>query len=197
MSLSFGFLSTYPPTQCGLATFTQSLSTHLVAAGNRSGVVRIVDEPEAFPALEVVHHLVRDSRGAAAGAAQALAPFDVAVVQHEFGIYGGIDGAEVLEVLAQLDMPVIVVAHTVLTSPTPHQREVFEQVIRRADAVVTMSETARGRLCDGYERRPQQGRRDPARCAPAPPDRHRAAEDGAADDPHLGPARARARASSR
>lgn len=150
MSLSFGFLSTYPPTQCGLATFTQSLSTHLVSAGNRSGIVRIVDEPEPFPAIEVVHHLVREGRGATAGAAQALAPYDVAVVQHEFGIYGGADGAEVLDVLAQLDMPVIVVAHTVLVTPTPHQREVFEHVLRRADAIVTMSETARGRIHDGY-----------------------------------------------
>ena len=159
MSLSFGFLSTYPPTQCGLATFTQSLSTHLVSAGNRSGIVRIVDEPEPFPAVEVVHHLVREARGATAGAAQALAPYDVAVIQHEFGIYGGPDGAEVLDVLERSDVPVIVVPHTVLATPTPHQRDVLERVVGRADAVVMMTETGPRPIARRLRGRPGQGRR--------------------------------------
>jgi glycosyltransferase involved in cell wall biosynthesis len=48
-------------------------------------------------------------------------------------------------------VPVIVVLHTVLIDPTPHQREVLEQVVALADAVVTMTPTARRRLLDGYK----------------------------------------------
>jgi glycosyltransferase involved in cell wall biosynthesis len=73
------------------------------------------------------------------------------VVQHEYGIYGGLDGDEVLEVLRHLDVSVIVVLHTVLVHPTPHQRQVLEAVAAAADAVVVMTETARARLTAGYD----------------------------------------------
>src|SRR6202042_2533910 len=45
--------------------------------------------------------------------------------------------------------PSVVVLHTVLTDPTPHQRQVLESVIAKADAVVTMTVTARDRLAAG------------------------------------------------
>ena len=151
MPLSIGFLSTYPPTQCGLASFTASLRAQLVADGCRCGVVRVVDRPEASASPDVVYHLVPGSDAAQVQAAAALDDFDVAVVQHEFGIYGGADGDEVLGVLDRLTVPAIVVLHTVLTAPTRHQREVLERVTRRADAVITMTMTARTRLLNYYD----------------------------------------------
>jgi glycosyltransferase involved in cell wall biosynthesis len=99
----------------------------------------------------VVHHLVRGSRASSVAAARALDNFDVVVAQHEFGIYGGVDGDEILDVLDALTVPVVVVLHTVLTAPRRHQREVLERVTDRARAVVTMTETARTRLLDGYD----------------------------------------------
>jgi polysaccharide biosynthesis protein PslF len=149
--LSVGFLSTYPPTQCGLASFTASLRAHLVADDCRCGVVRIVDRPEASTSPDVVYHLVPGSDASQARAAAALDEFDVAVIQHEFGIYGGADGDEVLGVLDRLTVPAIVVLHTVLTEPTRHQREVLERVIHRADAVITMTMTAHTRLLSYYD----------------------------------------------
>src|SRR5205814_7033199 len=77
--------------------------------------------------------------------------FDVAVVQHASGIYGGPDGDQVLAILERLAVPVIVVLHAVLVAPTPHQREVLERVVALADAVITMTPTARRRLFDGYK----------------------------------------------
>jgi len=83
-------------------------------------------------------------------AAAHLNRFDVAIVQHEYGIFGGRDGDQVLEVLHRLRVPVIVVLHTVLSAPTSHQRRVLEQVVAAADTVVTLSMTGRLRLCAGY-----------------------------------------------
>jgi glycosyltransferase involved in cell wall biosynthesis len=152
MPRSFGFLSTYPPTQCGLATFTASLRRQLASGGTRTGVVRIVDSTEATSRHpDVDCHFVRGSVAAQAEAAEALARYDVAVVQHEFGIYGGADGDEVLGVLERLTVPTIVVAHTVLRTQTGHQREVLTKVAERADAVVTMTLVARRRLLDSHD----------------------------------------------
>ena len=48
-------------------------------------------------------------------------------------------------------VPSIVVAHTVLCDPTPHQRAVLEDVAALADRVVVMTEAARERLCRGFD----------------------------------------------
>lgn len=149
---SFGFLSTYPPTQCGLATFSAALLRHLTGqgSGDRAGVVRVVDaaHPAVYP--DVVAQLVNGSPAGPATAAAVLNGFDVAVVQHEYGIYGGRDGEDVLRVLAQTSVPAIVVLHTVLAVPTPHQRQVLERIADAAAAVVVMSRTAADRLREGY-----------------------------------------------
>ncbi|MGH9010339.1 MAG: glycosyltransferase, partial [Acidimicrobiia bacterium] len=163
MPMSYGFLSTYTPTECGLATFTAALAAELRRAtpASRVGVVRVVDRLQGSGSPDVVHHLVTSSPGGEAEAAAILDGFDTVVVQHEYGIYGGPDGDQVLGVLERLNVPLIVVLHTVLVEPTPHQREVLERVLAVADAVVTMTPTARRRLLDGYPA-------DPARVALIP-----------------------------
>ncbi len=75
---------------------------------------------------------------------------DVAIIQHEYGIYGGADGDEVVDIVGRLTIPSIVVVHTVLTDPTPHQRSVLEDVAALADRVVVMSEAANRRLCANF-----------------------------------------------
>jgi glycosyltransferase involved in cell wall biosynthesis len=149
MAINFGILSTFPPTQCGLATFSQALATHLQASGADVGIVRVVESPQAAVRL-VTHQYLVAAPGAARAAAEALNGFDVAVVQHEYGIYGGRDGAEVLDVLAEVRVPILAVLHTVLTRPTPHQHSVLAGVVEAASVVVTMTETARQRLVSGW-----------------------------------------------
>jgi polysaccharide biosynthesis protein PslF len=147
---SVGILSTYPPTACGLATFSAALGRGLVANGAEVAVVRIADGPPVVDA-QVVGELVGGSTRSIATAADLLNRCDVAVVQHEYGVYGGPDGDEVIDVLSALVVPSIVVAHTILLDPTPHQREVLVRVAELADQVVVMSEAARTRLCSRFD----------------------------------------------
>lgn len=149
MATRFGVLSTFPPTQCGLATFSSALATHLIDAGADVSVVRVVDSPQP-PVPLVSHQLVTGAPGAARAAAAALDACDVALVQHEYGIFGGPDGADVLDVLARVHVPVITVLHTVLESPTPHQHEVLAKVVAASSVVVTMTEAGRRRLIAGW-----------------------------------------------
>ena len=83
-------------------------------------------------------------------AAEVLNAFDAVSIQHEFGIFGGRDGAEVIDLMARLIVPTAVTMHTVLDTPTNHQREVVDQLCARADRIVVMSQTALQRLVLRY-----------------------------------------------
>ena len=147
---SYVVLSTYPPTPCGIATFSAALCAGLVADGAEVGVVR-VGRSNGGTDARVVGQLDDNARVPSAAALSAMDAADVVIVQHEYGIYAGFDGESIVEVLEELDRPSIVVAHTVLREPTPHQRAVLESVVSAADAVVVMTEAGRSRLCAGFE----------------------------------------------
>jgi glycosyltransferase involved in cell wall biosynthesis len=148
-SSSVGVLSTYPPTPCGLATFSAALSDALCASGAAVSVVRVADGSPSSSG-RVIGELVNGSTPSVVGCADLLNQSDIAVIQHEYGIYGGVDGDEVVDIIGGLRIPSIVVAHTILKDPTPHQRSVFEAITAMADQVVVMSDGARQRLCQGF-----------------------------------------------
>ncbi len=163
MPVTYGFLSTYPPTQCGLATFNAALAGHLTGGAPGSGVVRLLSADATAGGLEVdrtaprvAHTWHTGTPGGWVAAANALNRFDVAIVQHEYGIYPGQDGDEVLPLLRALRVPTVVVLHTVLTKPSPSQRVVLERIAQSADAIVTMTDTARHRLTGGYRVDPRK-----------------------------------------
>jgi polysaccharide biosynthesis protein PslF len=146
MPNAYALLGTYPPTKCGLASFSAALLAHLRETGDLVQVVRVVDKPSPCRAPEVVHHLVRGCAASAAATAAVLNGYDAVLVQHEYGIYGGPDGQDVATLLAALRVPTVVVVHTVLTRPTPRQRRILTSITEAASAVVTMTQTARERL---------------------------------------------------
>lgn len=152
MTISYGMLSTHAPTRCGLATFNSALAAELFVRTGQVGIVRVTgagDDP--LPTPDVIHTWTGDTAGGWRAAADALNSFDVAVIQHEYGIYPGADGAEVLYLLDRLTVPAVVVLHTVLAHPSAGQRAVLEQVVAAADAVVTMTSSGRDRLLVGYD----------------------------------------------
>ena len=150
---ALAFLSSYPPTSCGLATFTAALR-EAVAEGrgsdHRLGVVSLADGQRGVLKSEVVYEHLNGDRASLAGAIQALNSFDAVFVQHEYGIYGGPDGSEVLDLLSGLEIPAVATLHTVLSRPSPSQRSILEKVVDLAERTIVMSDTANRRLVDGY-----------------------------------------------
>ena len=180
--VNYGFLSTYPPTQCGLATFCAALMRHLEdpAAGENCGVVPVVDDvpiPQARHDTGV--RLVNGRPVSALRAIDTLNQYDILIFQHEYGLYGGLDGADVIDVLTGMEIPVISVLHTVLAAPTPHQRSVLQRVIDASAALVVLSWTAARTLSDGYLIEPERihviphGAVTPADPGPSKPAGHR------------------------
>ena len=159
--VTVGFVSTYQPTKCGIATFTKSLGQAMALPGQRQSfrVVSCVDEAgvvEHPPA--VMAELVRGSADSLDSAVDALDECDVVVLQHEFGIFGGQSGCDVVDLVAQLTVPVIVVLHTVLECPSPSQREIIERLAKMAEFVVVQSRMARLRLLAAHSVEPARVR---------------------------------------
>jgi glycosyltransferase involved in cell wall biosynthesis len=143
-------LSTFPPTACGLATFAAALTDALLATGAAVGIVRVADGPTPSDP-RIIGELDNGEPASVTEAAGNLSRCDVAIVQHEYGLYGGPDGDEVVDILRGLTVPSIVVAHTVLLEPTDHQRAVLEAVAAAAGALVVMTDAARQRLCRRFD----------------------------------------------
>jgi len=150
---SIAFLSSYPPTSCGLATFTAALRG-AVADGRGSdeglGVVSLVDSRLGERRPEVVYEHLNGGRASLVSAIAALNSFDAVFVQHEYGIYGGPDGSEVLDLLSGLEIPAVVTLHTVLSQPSPSQRSILGKMVALAERTIVMSDTASRRLLNGY-----------------------------------------------
>lgn len=147
---SIAVVSTYPPTRCGLATFSSNLVSALAEQrpARRVGVVAVDDD--RAPRDKVVANLTGGTEGEIKAAASALNQFDAVIVQHEYGIFDGPDGASVIDLLTRINTPVITVLHTVLSKPSISQRRVLEQVVDASSAAVVMAQIARSRLVDRY-----------------------------------------------
>src|SRR3546814_624596 len=141
-------LGTFPPTACGIATFSAALSAGLIAEGHSVDVVRVTPEDGLDDPLVLAS--LAGPPGPAGSAIEVLDRTDLAIVQHEYGIYGGPDGDEILDVVDRLSVPTVVVAHTVRQTPTAGQRRVLTELCAATDAIVVMTCSARDRLVEGF-----------------------------------------------
>jgi glycosyltransferase involved in cell wall biosynthesis len=142
---TIGILTSFPPTPCGLATFSAGLADGLSARGSDVGVVRVADGEESS-STAVIGEFDNGSSASVTACVQLLNQRDVAIIQHDYEIFG----AELLDVIDDLRIPTIVVAHKVLKDPTTQQRSMMEAMVAKVDRVVVMSEAANDRLCAEY-----------------------------------------------
>ena len=152
--VSVGFVSTYPPTVCGLASFTASLRTTIATTRGSAtglGVLRLVDDVRDGWGRDSVHVHRRGDAGSLRSGIRHLNKFDVVSLQHEFGIYGGADGREVLDLVDRLDVPVVTTFHTMLAEPTPDQRRIVERLVAASARSIVMTQTAAERLLANYD----------------------------------------------
>ena len=76
--------------------------------------------------------------------------FEVVSLQHEYGIWGGEDGAWVLDFVKALRTPVVATLHTVLQNPTPAQRSILTELVQAAVETVVMSTAAASLMTRSY-----------------------------------------------
>ncbi len=150
------FVSTYPPTRCGIATFTESLVQSLrdLRGGTSdNGVVRLLTgwEVAGDAAGEVVAEPRVDSAGWVGRITTWSNGFDLLWIQHEFGIFGPDDGLSVVDLCSMSPLPIATTLHTVAAAPTTRQRQIVEALGTASELLVVMSEQAANRLLEVYD----------------------------------------------
>jgi glycosyltransferase involved in cell wall biosynthesis len=149
------FLGSFPPRECGIATFMKDVVDNYDATfGTRSGVIAI-DEPggedRSYPDQVVARLIQREPRsyGAVVDFINAY-PCDVLNIQHEYGLFGGEDGEWVVDLISGIRKPVVTSLHTVLPDPTPHHLRVARAICATSSGVVVLSETGRDIMIESY-----------------------------------------------
>jgi len=82
---------------------------------------------------------------------------DALWLQHEYGIFGGEDGAMVCDFVDRIAAPLVVTCHTVLAEPSLGQEQVLRHLISRASRIMVMGGHARDLLVSVYVRAKQPG----------------------------------------
>ncbi len=149
------FIGNSLPRRCGIATFTTHLQRAVAAsrADLETCIVAMTDHGQAYDYPSLVGLQVNDGRiEEYASAADFLnaGQFDGVSLQHEFGIFGGDAGADIMAMLSPLTMPIITTFHTVLAAPTPAQRSAVDCITEVSSKVVVMAEKGRDLLRTVY-----------------------------------------------
>jgi glycosyltransferase involved in cell wall biosynthesis len=158
-SISVAFVTTCPPRQCGIATFSSDLAQAVVAADPSVRILwAVVNGAGAIDSYgsEVHWRIQQGQPDSYRDVAEQLndSCVDVVSLQHEFGLYGvwgpGSFEDHLAPFLEMLRKPLVVTLHTVLPKPSPSVRQAVRRMGTCSQAVVVMAEVACRLLVDAY-----------------------------------------------
>lgn len=153
--MRIALVGNYAPRRCGIATFTSDIVKSLRTFRSEVGVeVYALDDPARplaygdiagiIDATDREDHLRTARRINESGV-------DAVWLQHEFGIFGGPDGAMACDLIDGLAAPLVLTLHTVLSEPSERQRAIVCHLISRASRIMVMSQRSRELLETMYD----------------------------------------------
>jgi glycosyltransferase involved in cell wall biosynthesis len=161
--MKIAYISTYPPRECGIATFNQNLmravSANFPERKNLLGndfVVALTDSESMneYEYPEEVKYIVRQNHQKdyiRAANYINTSTADVCIIEHEFGIYGGESGIYILPLINRLEKPLISILHTVLKDPSYVQRIIIREMAEQSAKIIVMSQRAVEFLTNIYD----------------------------------------------
>jgi len=149
------FVATYPPRNCGIATFTYDLA-HAVGGEIGEPAFHIVAmnnpiQDHSYPqevAFEIAQNRIHDYRLAADYI--NVSREGVVSLQHEFGIFGGPEGTYINHFLGNLKRPIVTTLHNVFREPDEGYRKALFDVAELSHALVVMSRQSETVLHEVY-----------------------------------------------
>lgn len=163
--MKIAFIASFPPRECGIATFTQNLmrsigvNQHIEGSSCPPVIIAVNDPGQQYDYQPEVAFVIRqDVRDDYMEAADFInrSGAQLVVLQHEFGIYGGESGIFILSLLHRLQLPLISTFHTILKDPLYLQKVILQEIGRLAQGVVVMSRKAVAFLDNIYEIPPEK-----------------------------------------
>ncbi len=143
------FMGNYPPKECGIATFTRDLVTSMNRRWNpkvRSRVIALNDANAHYNYdNKVILEVQRDSPGGYKAMAKKVndsPDHRLICIQHEFGIFGGNYGEDLLHFLDNVKKPVAITFHSVLPNPEPDRKKLVKKIAAKVSAIIVMAEAA-------------------------------------------------------
>jgi polysaccharide biosynthesis protein PslF len=143
-------VSTFPPTQCGLATYVSDLICHqpqILPA--RCRIVYPGDHTENDPCIFRISIQKNEDYVAAASTINE-SYVDVVSLQHEFGIFGGSDGEYIMELVRRLRPPVVTTFHTVYCDMTPAKWRILNMLAKISSHLVVLTEQSKAIAVDKF-----------------------------------------------
>jgi len=156
--LNIALVSTSPPRQCGIATFTSDLAQAMQTADPKARLwwAAINEEHAAHDYGPQVRWRIRQRHPDTYERAAAEineSNVDIVSIQHEFGLYG-IWGETFEDHLAPfletLTRPLVTTLHTTLPDPSPSVKEAVRRIANHSNAIIVMAHRARTILEQEY-----------------------------------------------
>jgi glycosyltransferase involved in cell wall biosynthesis len=136
-TMRIGFVSTYPPIECGIATYTEQLNLTLQAARNETFVISQfgAEGDHVFP----LYHPHAPSFAADLYSTSVRMTPDVMHVQHEYGLYGPQKGVEVIQLILLYRLagiPVVTTLHTVHEELNEKEHRLLKHIVDESSAII-------------------------------------------------------------
>lgn len=141
------FICSYPPRQCGIATFSQDLLTSLKKCFGASIDIEVcaleneccnIDD---YP-TEVSYRIDAQELNSFFNVANKLnerEDIGMVCVQHEFGLFGGDYGSHLVAFLLRLNIPISCVFHTVLPNPDLKRIKVIQALDDLSEKLIVLT----------------------------------------------------------
>jgi glycosyltransferase involved in cell wall biosynthesis len=147
------FLSTFPPTQCGIATYTQDTIKGITSVFGKSINCEICELVNFPKAPTQAFTLNTENREEYAKVAKEINNDDLVKlvhIQHEFGLFGGEYGDYLLEFLNAIKKPVTFTFHSVIQKPNDKLRMFVRLLLSYSNSVFVMTNQSEEILINDY-----------------------------------------------
>lgn len=151
------FITSYPPRECGIATYTQDLRNAIQEKFGTTFSLKIcaleISKSNYKYPKEVKYRLQTDVETYYADLLTKMnADKNIAMIflQHEFGLFGGIYGDYLLKFMKYLKQPITTTFHSVLPNPNQKLRKVVRKIADYSDYLVVMTDISKAILINNY-----------------------------------------------